>query len=394
MEETMTIFEGIQEAPTDPILGLVQAFRNEQRPFKINLGVGAYRTDEGKPWVLPEVRKAEALLLERGECKEYLPIDGDPHFCSLMRNLVFESLDERIYAAQTTGGTGALRVAGEFLVHSGIKKIYLSKLTWPNHPRIFKACGMEIHDYPYCKDCQLDFEGMTEAMLKMDKGSAILLQAVCHNPTGFDLDEDQWEKVIEILKARQLVPLFDLAYQGFGDGLREDGRPLRLFANAGIDGLVAASCAKNFGLYSERVGTLFAICQDELIAKRVQSQIRVRIRGLYSNPPRHGAAIVRTILAETPLRDGWKQNLESMRMRIKAMREGLIDRLEEKMGNGCFSWMRKQKGMFSYTGLSPAQAEQLTKEFAIYLPKSGRINVAGLNSKNLDQVAEAILSVL
>lgn len=388
----MDFFKTLQPAPADPIFGLVARYQKDPRPYKVDLGAGVYKTEKLEPYILPSVKKAEFFLLEQEKNKDYLAIDGLEDYVAFTKKLVFGENLERIYGAQTVGATAALRVSGAFLYERGLHKIYFSNPTWANHEPIFRHAGFEIGWYDYLTNnlSGLNFEKLIDALNKMESQSVVLFHASCHNPTGFDPTQEQWEKICDVVKQRGLFPLFDLSYQGFGVGVDEDSDSIRLFLNRGLSFAVAVSHAKNFGLYAERAGALYFICSTAEEACSVGSHIKPIIRGLYSNPPCHGARIVATILQQPELKKLWEEELRAMRERLSQMRKSLASSLQKKTNR--FEFITNQKGMFSYTGLSKSQVDYLIDEYAIYLPKSGRINVAGLNHQNLQSVAEAILN--
>jgi aspartate/tyrosine/aromatic aminotransferase len=397
----MPFFNDVPLLPDDPILGLPSAFAGDPRPNKINLGIGAYKTAEGFPLVLSSVRKAENQLLQKNLNKEYLPIEGDGEFircslklllgthCSLLQSGHF-------FAAQTVGGAGALRIAGEFLSKLISKTIFLSQPSWSNHKQIFERAGLNVGSYPYFypATCLLDYQGMCQAVKNMPRGSIILLHGCCHNPTGIDPTFDEWKELSQIIKHQQVIPLFDIAYQGFGHGLEEDAKAIRYFASEGHEMLISYSFSKNFGLYGERVGFLAIISSNQEIVPRIGSQIRYLIRGNYSNPPLHGARIVSTILKSQELTLEWKTELNNMCERVKEMRRALVAALLVQGKGHNFAYMDKQIGLFSFSGLSLEQVERLRREKAIYMPSNGRINIAGLNTQNLSYVVDGLLSVL
>lgn len=397
----MPFFNDIPQLPDDPILGLPIAFAADPRPNKINLGIGAYKTAEGHPLVLKSVRKAESLLLQKNLPKDYLPIEGDADFLRCSLQLLFGSNSPlwqtgRFFAAQSVGGASALRIGAEFLAKLVSKTVFISQPSWSNHKQIFERAGLNVGSYPYFDPhtFMLDFSGMCEAIKNMPPGSVILLHGCCHNPTGIDPSFEQWKELSNLIKKQQLIPFFDLAYQGFGRGLDEDAQAIRHFVNEGHEMLIAYSFSKNFGLYGERVGFLTVVCSSVDRVPKIASQIRSLIRGNYSNPPLHGARIVSTILKSPELTQEWKTELNNMCERVKEMRKALIAALLVKGQNRNFSYMNQQIGLFSFTGLSPEQVQRLRKEKAIYMPNSGRINVAGLNTQNVSHVAEALLSVM
>jgi aspartate aminotransferase len=390
----MKFFEHVVEAPLDPILGLNIRFNADPRENKVNLGVGTYKTAELKSIILNSVKQAESLLLKREINKDYLPIDGLKEYVLQTKALVFGSSHlNHIYGAQTVGGTAALAVGARFLKEIGLKKVFLSSPTWSNHNRIFHCAGLEVASYSYynLKKQDLDFSALTSDLNKMKKESIVLWHLCCHNPTGCDPTFEQWREICEIMKKRKLFAFFDFAYQGFGEDLEKDAAPLSLFLQNSLEFAVAVSHAKNFGLYGERCGVLFMACHEEEEALSIGSRIKVIIRSLYSNPPRHGAEIIATILQDEELKQLWIKELEEMRGRIDAMRNSLVLGLQSKAASSQFDFLLKQRGMFSYIGLNETQVEKLIADYGIYMTKKGRINVAGLNSENLDYVIDAIL---
>lgn len=391
-------FESLTLQPEDPILGLNALFTSDPNPLKVNLGIGAYKTADNKPLVLTAVAKAESLLLHKHINKEYLPIIGEGEYIQQALSLLFGSiaLNQGIVGAQTLGGTGALRLGGEFLAANATPLIYIAEQTWPNHALVFEKAGLKTQNYPYYDlntHC-LRFEELCSAIKQMPKGSAILLQACCHNPTGADPSFEQWKELSLLIKKQQILPFFDIAYQGFGKNLDEDAKPIRYFANEGHEMLVAYSFSKNFGLYGERVGLLAIAAQNEQTAKKAISQVKVLIRGNYSNPPGHGARIISTILNTEELANEWKKELQNMQGRIIEMRQALIASLMVKANHIDFTFMHKQSGMFSLCGLDMQQVEKLRREKGIYMPLNGRINIAGINTQNLEYVADSLVSVM
>lgn len=397
----MPFFNTIPQVPDDPILSVAPAFEADSRPYKVNLGIGSYKTEEGKPLVLTSVRKAEEQLLQQHLHKEYLPIEGDAAFirCALslifgMNSLVLQS--KQFVAAQTIGGSGALYIIGEFLAKFISKIIFMAHPTWSNHKQLFERAGLKIDHYPYFdhKTNSLDYNGMCRTIKNMPPGSVILLHGCCHNPTGIDPTFEQWQELSALIKKQQIFPLFDCAYQGFGKGIEEDAQAIRYFAEEGHEMGVAYSFSKNFGLYGERVGLLTMICDKTTLVPKLNSQIKHLIRSNYSSPPIHGARIVSTILQSPELTAEWKAELTHMRHRIKEMRQTLIDTLLLFSQKYDFSYLRKQSGLFSFSGLNPEQVHRLRQEKAIYMLSNGRINIAGLNMQNVSYVAEALLSVM
>lgn len=397
----MSIFrdtQGLEEE--DPILGLGVAFQKELRPNKINLGIGAYKTGEGSSLVLPSVREAERLLLEQKLDKEYLPIEGDAAFLKQALGLVFGDgapvvQSERATIVQTIGATSALRLAGEYLALERQRDSYISDPTWSNHRALLGRPGLKIKTYPYFHPTKrlLDFEGLCAAIDTMEPGSVVLMHGCCHNPTGVDPTVDQWKELSARIQTRNLFPFFDLAYHGFGHGLQEDAFPVRMFAEQGHEMFVAYSFSKNFGLYGERVGALIAVCSDKTVTQKVQRQLKTLIRAAYSNPPLHGGRIVSTVLQSPHLRKQWEEELSQMRQRIREMRQALVDNLQAKTGRD-LTFMRSQNGLFSYGLLQAHHVNQLRETYGIYMPTSGRINVAGLHPRNLEAVVNALLTVL
>lgn len=385
-----SFFEKVPLAPPDAILGLTLAFQNDPRPAKVNLGVGVFKTQELRTPVLSCVKSAEAALLDLEKTKEYLPIEGDALFIDQIGGLIFgdafwDKENKRIAGFQTVGGTGALKVGGTFLKEEAERPVWLSTPTWTNHIGVFASCGMKIERYPYYKA----FEKMIACLESLSEGSIVVMHASCHNPTGWDLNADQWKTLLPLFKRKRLIPFFDCAYQGFGRGLDEDAAAIRLFAREGLEMLVAVSNAKNFGLYGERVGALYIVAETAVIAEHISSRVKQVIRAIYSNPPMHGAKIVAHILSTSSLRKTWEEELNAMRQRINSLRISLCDHLGEE-----YSHLKEGKGMFVYSGLHQSQVDRLKTEYGIYMPSDGRINVCGLNQDNLDYVVDAIKRVI
>lgn len=397
----MSFFNETPQLPIDPILGLPVLFAADPRSNKINLGVGTYKTAEGNSIVLRSVRKAEGLLLQKHLNKDYLPIEGDPEFLqySLMLLLGTDSSflkSGHFFSAQTVGGASALRIGGEFLSKLVSKTIFLPQPSWSNHKQIFERAGFNVGSYPYFDPttCLLDYAGMCEAIKNMPPKSVILLHGCCHNPTGIDPTFEQWQELSELIKKKELIPFFDVAYQGFSQDVDQDVQAVRHFVNKGHEMLIAYSFSKNFGLYGERVGFLTVTCSHQEDIPKIGSQIRSLIRGNYSNPPLHGARIVSTILKSHELALEWKAELTNMRERVKEMRKALIAALLVQGRDRHFAYLHQQNGLFSFLGLKPEQVQKLRDEKAIYMPNNGRINVAGLNNQNISYVASALLSVI
>jgi aspartate/tyrosine/aromatic aminotransferase len=395
----MTFFNDIPLLPDDPILSLPLLFTADPRSIKVNLGIGSYKTAEGSPLVLSCVKKAESQILQKSLNKEYLPIDGDADFIKWSLSLLFGIASpllnsEQLYTTQTIGGSGALRIAGEFLAKLISKTIFLSQPSWSNHKTIFEKAGLNVGSYPYfdLKEHRFDFNGMCEAIKNMPSSSIILLHGCCHNPTGIDPSFEQWKELSDLIKKQHIIPFFDIAYHGFGQDLNQDAKAIRYFAEEGHEMLVAYSFSKNFGLYGERVGFLTLISSANIPS--IRSQIKFLIRGNYSNPPLHGARIVSTILKSPELIVEWEIELKNMRERVNEMRKALVAALLVKGNEKDFSYMHQQIGLFSFAGLTSEQVQKLQQEKAIYMPNNGRINIAGLNTQNLEYVTDALLSVL
>ncbi|BAN95845.1 aspartate transaminase [Plautia stali symbiont] len=396
------MFESISAAPADPILGLADLFRADDRPNKINLGIGVYKDETGKTPVLTSVKKAEQYLLENETTKNYLSIDGLADFALCTQELLFGKENALISAgractAQTPGGTGALRVAADFLAtQTNVKRIWVSNPSWPNHKNVFNAAGLEMCDYQYydATTHSLDFDGMLASLQEAQAGDVVLFHGCCHNPTGIDPTADQWQQLAQLSQEKGWLPLFDFAYQGFARGLDEDAEGLRIFAASHQELIVASSYSKNFGLYNERVGALTLVAATADVAKTAFSQVKYSIRANYSNPPSHGAAVVATILGNDALRTIWVQELTDMRQRIQRMRQLFVNTLAEKGAQRDFSFIIKQNGMFSFSGLTKDQVVRLREEFGVYAVNSGRVNVAGMTPDNMSALCEAMVAVL
>ncbi|MCW0305826.1 amino acid aminotransferase [Pantoea ananatis] len=396
------MFESISAAPADPILGLADLFRADDRPNKINLGIGVYKDETGKTPVLTSVKKAEQYLLEHETSKNYLSIDGLPDFAHCTQELLFGQGNALIAAgrartAQTPGGTGALRVAADFLsTQTSVKRVWVSNPSWPNHKNVFNAAGLEVCEYQYydAANHTLDFDGMLASLKEVKAGDVVLFHGCCHNPTGIDPTAEQWQQLAQLSLANGWLPLFDFAYQGFAGGLEEDAEGLRIFAASHQELIVASSYSKNFGLYNERVGAITLVAGDAATADTAFSQVKYTIRANYSNPPSHGAAVVATILGNDALRTIWQQELSDMRQRIQRMRQLFVNTLADKGAQQDFSFIIKQNGMFSFSGLTKDQVIRLREEFGVYAVNSGRVNVAGMTPDNMSALCEAIVAVL
>jgi aromatic-amino-acid transaminase len=395
-------FSAVPMASRDPILGLNEAFAADTRATKVNLGVGVYCDDAGKIPLLAAVREAEAQRTAAAPARGYLPIDGLSAYNVAVQTMLFGAdspliTGKRVATVQALGGTGALKVGADLLKRfvPGAT-VSISDPSWENHRALFESAGFEVLTYPYydAETHGVRFDAMLEALRARPAGSVIVLHACCHNPTGVDLTPAQWSAVVEVCAAGRLIPFLDIAYQGFGDGIEPDAAAVRLFAGAGIDFLVSSSFSKSFSLYGERVGALSVVAQDTEEASRLLSQLKRVVRTNYSNPPVHGSSVVATVLGSPALRARWEEELAGMRDRIRAMRTGLVERLAQRGVKRDFGFVARQRGMFSYSGLSSAQVDRLRDEFGIYAVSTGRICLAALNSGNIDYVADAIAKVI
>jgi aromatic-amino-acid transaminase len=396
------LLAAIEMAPRDPILGVTEAFNADPNPRKVNLGVGVYCDDKGKVPLLDCVRRAERALADRGSPHVYLPIDGIAAYDRAVRNLVFGAESEvvqadRVVTIQSLGGTGSLRIGADFLRRFAPgAQVWISDPSWENHRALFEGAGFAVNAYPYYQASThgLDFDGMIESMQRMPAGAIVVLHACCHNPTGVDPNDEQWGRIIEVVRARALLPFLDIAYQGFGAGIDADGAIIRRFAATPGPLFVASSFSKSFSLYGERVGALSIVAADRDEAARVLSQIKRVVRGNYSSPPTFGGQVVAMILETPELRSLWQRELGEMRDRIRANRQALVERLAIRAPNAKFEFVLRQRGMFSYSGLTAVQVARLRSEFAIYAIDTGRVCVAALNSGNIDYVADGIAKVI
>jgi aspartate/tyrosine/aromatic aminotransferase len=396
------MFESVSVAPPDPILGLTEAFRQDPNPDKINLGVGVYQDASGKTPVLASVKEAEARIVKSESSKAYLPINGDPTYGAKVRELLFGAGDSRVIdgravTAHTPGGTGALRVAADYLhAQHPQTTIWMSTPTWANHPAIFAAAGVPTKNYAYFDAAgnALDGDRMLEALQQIPAQDAVLLHACCHNPSGVDPSVEQWKQIGEVMASRSLIPLVDFAYQGFADGLETDAEGLRALCDQVPEALICSSFSKNFGLYRERTGALTALAGSPEAAQAVLSHIKVCVRRNYSNPPSHGGSIVQTILSDAELRSQWETEVQGMRDRINGMRRLVVATLQAKGASRDFGFITKQRGIFSFSGLNKEQVGSLRAQHSIYIVGSGRINVAGLTEQNMSRFCEAVVSVL
>jgi aromatic-amino-acid transaminase len=396
------MFAHVEPFAGDPIFALVDAFNADARAGKVNLSIGIYFDEDGRLPVLQSVQQAEAQMLKAGGAKAYLPMEGAPAMRSAVQALLLGAdhaaiADGRVITVQTVGSSGGLRVGGEFirswLPESGV---WMSDPTWDNHRSVFEACGLPVHRYPYYDAATggLRFGAMLETLRSLPPRSVVLLHACCHNPTGVDLTQAQWDELIPLLKQRGVLPYLDLAYQGFGDGIVEDAYAVRALAHTGMPFFVANSFSKSMSVYGERAGALSVVCADADQAQRVLGQLKFTVRRNYSSPPLHAAGIVARVLADAELRPMWEREVAQMRERIAAMRRSLHDRLAALVPGRDFGYLLSQRGMFSYTGLTAEQADRLRSEHAVYLLRSGRMCVAGLNSRNVERTAHAMAAVL
>ena len=398
---TMSLFSAVEMAPRDPILGLNEAFNADTRPNKVNLGVGVYYNEEGRIPLLRAVAEAEQARIAAHAPRGYLPIEGIAAYDNAVQKLLFGNdaaliAEGRVVTTQALGGTGALKVGADFLKRLLPDAVVaISNPSWENHRALFESAGFPVHNYRYYDPFSngVNRGGMLEDLRNLPARSIVVLHACCHNPTGFDLAPRDWKRVLEVVKARELLPLIDFAYQGFGDGLEEDAWAVRLFAAELPELLVTSSCSKNFGLYRERTGALLVCAGDAEKLIDIRSQLASLARNLWSTPPAHGAAVVAQILGDEELKALWLDELESMRLRVASLRRGLVEALAPHGLSERFAHITEQRGMFSYTGLSPLQVQRLREEFSVYMVGSGRANVAGLDASRLDQLADAIARV-
>ena len=398
----MSLFTAVEMAPRDPILGLNDQFAADSNPNKVNLGVGVYFDDNGKLPLLQCVQAAEKAMMDKPTPRGYLPIDGIAAYDNGVKALVFGAESDvvksgRVSTVQAIGGTGGLKIGADFLKKINPNaKVLISDPSWENHRAIFQNAGFEVGTYKYydAANRAINFEGMIADLSAAAPGTVVVLHACCHNPTGYDITAAQWDQVIEVVKAKGLVAFLDMAYQGFGHGIAEDGAVIGKFVAAGLNIFVSTSFSKSFSLYGERVGALSVVANDKEEAARVLSQLKIVIRTNYSNPPTHGGAVVAAVLNSPELRAQWEAELGEMRVRIKAMRQKLVDGLKAAGVTQDMSFITTQIGMFSYSGLSKDQMVRLRSEFGVYGTDTGRMCVAALNSKNIDYVCKAIAAVI
>jgi aromatic-amino-acid transaminase len=398
----MSLFTAVEMAPRDPILGLNEQFNADTNPRKVNLGVGVYYDDAGKLPLLECVKTAEKQMMEAPKARGYLPIDGIAAYDAAVQTLVFGAGSEpvksgRVATVQALGGTGGLKVGADFLRKLNPNaKVLISDPSWENHRALFSQAGFTVEAYTYYNAAKrgIDFDGMLAALNAAPQGTVVVLHACCHNPTGYDITPAQWDQVIAAVKARKLVPFLDMAYQGFGYGIAEDGAVIGKFVASGQDFFVSTSFSKSFSLYGERVGALSVLCENKEEASRVLSQLKIVIRTNYSNPPTHGGEVVATVLNTPELRALWEKELAEMRGRIKQMRATLVEKLKAAGVKQDMSFITQQIGMFSYSGLTKDQMVRLRSEFGVYGTDTGRMCVAALNSKNIDHVCASIAKVI
>ena len=398
----MSLFTAVEMAPRDPILGLNEQFAADTNPNKVNLGVGVYFDDNGKLPLLDCVQSAEKAMMDKPTARGYLPIDGIAAYDAAVKSLVFGADSEpvtsgRVATVQGIGGTGGLKIGADFLKKvSPNAKVMISDPSWENHRALFTNAGFQVDSYAYydAEKRGVNFDGMLASLNAAPAGTIVVLHACCHNPTGYDITAAQWDQVIAVVKAKNLTPFLDMAYQGFGHGIKEDGAVIGKFVTSGLNFLVSTSFSKSFSLYGERVGALSVVCTDKEECGRVLSQLKIVIRTNYSNPPIHGGAVVAAVLANPEWRATWEKELGEMRIRIKAMRQKLVDGLKAAGVKQDMSFITTQIGMFSYSGLNKDQMVRLRSEFGVYGTDTGRMCVAALNSKNIDYVCQAIAKVI
>ncbi|APW38934.1 aromatic amino acid aminotransferase [Rhodoferax koreense] len=398
----MSLFTAVEMAPRDPILGLNEQFAADPNPSKVNLGVGVYYDDNGKLPLLECVQAAERTMAESPKARGYLPIDGIAAYDTAVKNLVFGADSEpvqsgRVATVQAIGGTGGLKIGADFLKQlKPQSKVLISDPSWENHRALFTNAGFKVESYAYYDAAKrgVNVEGMLADLNAADEGTIVVLHACCHNPTGYDITPEQWDGVIAAVKAKNLVPFLDMAYQGFGQGIAEDGAVIGKFVAAGLSFFVSTSFSKSFSLYGERVGALSVLCESKEEAGRVLSQLKIAIRTNYSNPPTHGGTVVAAVLNTPDLRAVWEKELGDMRLRIKQMRLALVEKLKAAGVTQDMSFITTQVGMFSYSGLTKDQMVRLRTEFGVYGTDTGRMCVAALNSKNIDYVCAAIAKVI
>lgn len=396
------MFEVLPQLPADPILGLSTAYKADPNPLKIDLGVGVYKDEQGHTPILSSVAKAQQILLAKEDSKTYITPQGVPGYIDGMLQLLLGKgskvmLEDRVAAVQAPGGCGALRILAELIKRCDSElTVWVSDPTWANHIPLIGNAGLKIETYPYFNkaDASINFDGMVETLAQVKSGDVVLLHGCCHNPTGADLTPEQWKTVLELAQKTGFIPFVDVAYQGFGDGLEQDAYGLRLLVENLPEVIIAASCSKNFGLYRERVGLAAMITANTQTRKAIQTQIQSIARGIYSMPPSYGGALVDIILSDESLRAEWQAEVEAMRTRMKTLRGLLVDKLTEKGAQRDFSFVKQQKGMFSYLCITPEQVQEMRNKHSVYFVDSSRVNIAGISKGNVDALATALVSVL
>ncbi|MEM5497564.1 amino acid aminotransferase [Paraglaciecola mesophila] len=396
------MFEVLPQLPADPILGLSTAYKADPNPLKIDLGVGVYKDEQGHTPILSSVAKAQQILLAKEDSKTYITPQGVPGYIDGMLQLLLGKgskvmLEDRVAAVQAPGGCGALRILAELIKRCDSElTVWVSDPTWANHIPLIGNAGLKIETYPYFNkaDASINFDGMVETLAQVKSGDVVLLHGCCHNPTGADLTPEQWKTVLELAQKTGFIPFVDVAYQGFGDGLEQDAYGLRLLVENLPEVIIAASCSKNFGLYRERVGLAAMITANTQTRKAIQTQIQSIARGIYSMPPSYGGALVDIILSDESLRTEWQSEVEAMRTRMKTLRGLLVDKLTEKGAQRDFSFVKQQKGMFSYLCITPEQVQEMRNKHSVYFVDSSRVNIAGISKGNVDALATALVSVL
>ena len=396
------MFEVLPQLPADPILGLSTAYKADPNPLKIDLGVGVYKDEQGHTPILSSVAKAQQILLAKEDSKTYITPQGVPGYIDGMLQLLLGKgskvmLEDRVAAVQAPGGCGALRILAELIKRCDSElTVWVSDPTWANHIPLIGNAGLKIETYPYFNkaDASINFDGMVETLAQVKSGDVVLLHGCCHNPTGADLTPEQWKTVLELAQKTGFIPFVDVAYQGFGDGLEQDAYGLRLLVENLPEVIIAASCSKNFGLYRERVGLAAMITANTQTRKAIQTQIQSIARGIYSMPPSYGGALVDIILSDESLRTEWQAEVEAMRTRMKTLRGLLVDKLTDKGAQRDFSFVKQQKGMFSYLCITPEQVQEMRNKHSVYFVDSSRVNIAGISKGNVDALATALVSVL
>lgn len=396
------MFEVLPQLPADPILGLSTAYKADTNPLKIDLGVGVYKDEQGHTPILSSVAKAQELLLAKEDSKTYITPQGVPGYIDGMLQLLLGKgskvmLEDRVAAVQAPGGCGALRILAELIKRCNSElTVWVSDPTWANHIPLIGNAGLKIETYPYFNkaDASINFEGMVDTLAQVKSGDVVLLHGCCHNPTGADLTPEQWHTVLELAQKNGFIPFVDVAYQGFGDGLEQDAYGLRLLVENLPEVVIAASCSKNFGLYRERVGLAAMITANTQTRQAIQTQIQSIARGIYSMPPSYGGALVDIILSDEALRTEWVAEVEAMRTRMQTLRGLLVTKLAEKGAQRDFSFVKEQKGMFSYLCITPEQVQEMRNKHSVYFVDSSRVNIAGISIANVDALASALVSVL